>query len=166
MKERFEEERLQKKKEEADEENKKREEDRCEKERHYLQEQSSKEIEIKLQKEEEMCKQEHEIGKQLMEDVTDELTWGITENNMQLISEAKLIIQIGKHQIDIAEKEMGSIRKQQKIIEEKKSRLIDKAAKPSASSRISKTCSLMSHSPKGDDSKIKMSSIKGSLIHR
>ena len=41
------------------------------------------------------------------------------------------MIQMGKQHIDKAEKEMGSIRKQQKIIEEKKSRLIDKAAKPS-----------------------------------
>ena len=49
-----------------------------------LQEQSStiKEKEVKLQKEEEMCKQEHEMGKQLMEDGTDELTQGITENDM------------------------------------------------------------------------------------
>ena len=55
-------------------------------------------------KKEEMCKQEHEIGKQLMEDDTDELTWGITENNMQLISKAKLMMQMGKQQIDKAEK--------------------------------------------------------------
>ena len=107
-----------------------------------------------------MCKQEHEIGKQLMEDGTDELTLGITENNMQLISKAKLMIQMGKQQMDKGEKEMGSIRKQQKIIEEKKSRLIDKAAKPSTSSTSGKTCSLMSHSSKGDESKIKMSTIK------
>ena len=55
---------------------------------------------------------------------------------------------------------MGSIRKQQKIIEEKRSRLVDKAAKPSTSSTSGKTCPLMSHSSRGDDSKIKMSTIK------
>ena len=55
---------------------------------------------------------------------------------------------------------MGSTRKQQKIIKEKKSRLIDKAAEPSTSSTSGKTCSLMSHLSKGDESKIKMSTIK------
>ena len=73
-----------------------------------------------------------------MEDGTGELTQGITENNMRFISKAKLMIWIGKQQIDNAEKEMRSIRKQQKIIEEKKSRLIDKAAKPSTSSTSAK----------------------------
>ena len=41
-----------------------------------------KEKEVKFKKKE-MCKQENEIGKQLMEDCTDELTLGITENNVQ-----------------------------------------------------------------------------------
>ena len=63
-------------------------------------------------------------------------------------------------QIDKAEKEMGSIRKQQKIIEEKKSRLIDKAENPSTSSTSGKTGSLMSHSSKDNESKIKMSTIQ------
>ena len=128
-----------------------------------MQEQSStiKEKEVKLQKEEEMCKQEHEIIKQLMDNGRAELTWGITENSKQLISKAKLMIQMGKQQMDKTGKEMGSIRKEQKIIEEKTSRLIYEAAKPSTSSIRGKTCSLMSHSSKGDDSKIKMSTVKG-----
>ena len=46
-----------------------------------------------------MCKQEHEIGKQLMEDGTDELTWGITENNMQLTCKAKLMIRKGNSKL-------------------------------------------------------------------
>ena len=42
-----------------------------------------------------------------MEDGTDELTQGITEKNVQLmISKAKLMIQMGKQQIDKAEKEI------------------------------------------------------------
>ena len=120
---RLQEERLQNKKEEADRGNKKREEEKHQKERQYLQEQSStiKEKEVKFQKEEEMCKQEHEIGKQLIEDATDELIQGITENNMQLISETKLMIQMGNSKLTKLKKEMGSIRKHQKIIEEKKS---------------------------------------------
>ena len=75
-----------------------------------------------------------------MDDCTDELTWGITENNMQLISKAKLMIHMGKQQIDRAEKEMGSIRKQQKTLKERKSRVNDKAAKPCTSSTRGKTC--------------------------
>ena len=74
------------------------------------------------------------------------------------------MIHVGKQQIDKAEKEMGIIRKQEKIIEEKKSRLIDKVAKSSTSFTSSKTCSLMSHRSKGDESKICVYH-KGSLIH-
>ena len=88
------------------------------------------------------------------------MSQGITENNEQLISKAKLMIQMGNSKLTKLKKEMGSIRKQQKIIEEKKSRLIDKAAKTSTSSTSGKTSSLMSHSSKGDESKIKMSTIK------
>ena len=149
------------KKEEADKENKKREEEKHEKERQYLQEQNStiKEKEVKLQKKGEMWKQEHEIGKQLMEDDTDELTWVLLKIACNWSLKQNWWYR-WEEQIDKAEKEMGSIRKQWKIVEEKRSRLIDKAAKPSTSSTSGKTCSLVSHSSKGDESKIKMSTVK------
>ena len=90
-KRRLEEERLQKKKEEADKGNKKREEGKCGKGstcKNRAVSLKKKKLNFKRKKK---CNQEHEIGKQLMEVGTDELTQCITENNMQLISKAKLM---------------------------------------------------------------------------